>query len=365
MANVTISHVGLSGIACAVPKAISYIAEENAGLGGSDDIDKIAKYTGVKSRHLAAEDQCTSDLCCEAAIKLLETLNWQRDSVDVLVLVTQTSDYILPATSCTLQHRLGLSTSCAAFDVNLGCSGYVYGLWIMQNLLSSGQLRRGLLLAGDTISRICWPKDRATRPLFGDAGTATAVEWDDGAPTSYFSLGTDGGGKNHLIVRERGFRFWNGTARQVRTSGEDISPRRAEKLYMNGAEIFTFTLQQVPRMIAGLMESCGWSVDDVDAFVMHQANSFMLKHLGKKMKLPKEKVLIAMEAFGNTSSASIPLALNSAFQTSMVQHPLNLVLAGFGVGYSWAAAALKVGPLAMPEIISTDYVYKEGPLNDL
>jgi 3-oxoacyl-[acyl-carrier-protein] synthase III len=364
MAQAKISCVRIAGIGCAVPQKIGCIAEEYASAG-ADELEKIVKYTGVRGRHIAVEGQCTSDLCFSAAVKLLDELNWKLDTIDVLILVTQTGDYILPATSCTLQHRLGLSNSCAAFDVNLGCSGYVYGLWMMQSLLSAGRLSRGLLLAGDTISRICSLEDRATRPLFGDAGTATALERDDGADVSHFSLGTDGRGRNHLIVPAGGFRHRSGLAPAMRSAREGGNNRRGDDLYMNGAEIFAFTLQQVPPMIEGLMANRGWSVDDVHAFVMHQANSFMLRHLGKKMKLPDEKVLIAMEAFGNTSSASIPLALNSALRETMVQQPINLVLAGFGVGYSWAAAALTAGPLVMPDIIVTDDVCAGASPNGL
>lgn len=355
MADVTISKVRLRGIACAVPENVSTIAEESSQYD-AEEIEKICKNIGVRSRHTALSNQCTSDLCYAAATKLLNELQWGAETIDVIILVTQTSDYLLPATSCTLQQRLGLSTACAAFDVNLGCSGYVYGLWMMGSLMAVGNLQRGLLLAGDTISRICSPHDRATKPLFGDAGTATAMELDSSAGAMHFRLGTDGGGRNHLIVPAGGFRRPHNTSTVLRTTREGSNIRSDEDLFMNGAEIFTFSLKRVPPLIQGIMESSCWSVEDVDAFVMHQANRFMLKHLGKKMKIPEEKVVIALEDFGNTSSASIPLALNARLQSTLTQQQQNLVMAGFGVGYSWAAVTLSAGPLVMPDIITTDAI---------
>ncbi|MDA8139141.1 MAG: ketoacyl-ACP synthase III [Desulfobacteraceae bacterium] len=350
MAEVKISRIRLEGIACAVPEQVTPLADEYAHLEPRE-IEKICNGIGVRKRAMADAAQCTSDLCCAAAERLLEALDWRPESIDALILVTQTGDYLLPATSCTIQHRLGLPISCAALDVNLGCSGYVYGLWLLSSLLSAGKLSRGLLLAGDTISRICSPRDRATRPLFGDAGSATALAWNDGAPEMRFRLGTDGRGRNHLIVPAGGFRNPRSASTAAPTVREGGNIRSDEQLFMNGAEIFTFTLQQVPPLIGGILESSGWSVEDVDAFVMHQANSFMLKHLGKKMKLPAEKVVIALEDFGNTSSASIPLALSAAMRPSLSRESQKLVLAGFGVGYSWAAAAVQAGPLVMPDIL--------------
>lgn len=345
-----ISQIRLEGVACAVPEKATPVAEEYAHLD-SREIEKICTGIGVRKRHMADAAQCTSDLCCAAAERLLAAADWRPETIDALILVTQTGDYLLPATSCTLQHRLGLPNSCAAFDVNLGCSGYVYGLWLMSSLMSAGRLRRGLVLTGDTISRICSAQDRATRPLFGDAGTATALTWDDDAPEMCFRLGTDGSGRDHLIVPAGGFRNPRSASSAMPTVREGGNIRSDEQLLMNGAEIFTFTLQQVPPLISGILEGSGWSVEDVDAFVMHQANSFMLKHLAKKMKLPAEKVVIALEDFGNTSSASIPLALSAAMRPSLSRESQKLVLAGFGVGYSWAAAAVQAGPLVMPDIV--------------
>ena len=350
MPGVNISKVRLEGIACAVPQEVRTIEEEYA-QHDSVNVEKICKNIGVRRRHIAARDQCTSDLCHAAADKLLNLLRWQAETIDLLILVTQTSDYVLPATSCVLQHRLGLSNNCACFDVNLGCSGYVYGLWLMGSLLATGRMRRGLLLAGDTISRLCSPNDRATMPLFGDAGTATALSVDDAASPMYFKLGTDGSGKDHLIVPAGGFRTPHSAGAARRKAREGGNVRSEEDLYMNGAEIFTFTLKRVPQLIADVLERSEWSPDDVDAFVMHQANSFILNHLGKKMKLPQEKVIIALEEFGNTSSASIPLALSARLRSELTRMQRNMVLAGFGVGYSWAAVSLTTGPLVMPDVI--------------
>jgi 3-oxoacyl-[acyl-carrier-protein] synthase-3 len=295
---------------------------------------------------------CASDLCFAAADRLLDDLGWARDSIDALMFVSQTPDYRLPATSCGLQDRLGLSRRCAAFDVGLGCSGHVYGLWIASSLIASGGARRVLLLAGDASTQLCSPLDRSVALLFGDAGTATALEADAGAAPMTFVLGTDGTGRDNLIVPAGGFRTPHSQATAARVAGDDGNSRSAEDLFMNGAEIFTFTLREVPPLVHAVLQSAGWTVGDVDAFVFHQANQFMLQHLAKRLKLPQDRFVLAMEEFGNTSSASVPLAMSARLADRLRADSMRLVLAGFGVGYSWAAVALTCGPLAMPDVLA-------------
>jgi 3-oxoacyl-[acyl-carrier-protein] synthase-3 len=273
-----------------------------------------------------------------------------KDSIDILIFVSQTPDYLLPATACAVHGRLGLSPSCAAFDVNLGCSGYVYGLWLAASLLQAGA-KRALLLVGDTISRVVSPSDRSTALLFGDAGTATVLETSVGAPPIFFELGTDGSGAEHLTVPAGAFRRPSTTATGQRREREGGNVRSDEDLFMNGGEIFAFTMRTVPMLCKTLMQRAGWSMDDADAFVMHQANRFMLQHLAKLMRLPKEKVVMALEDFGNTSSASIPLALSVSLADRLRTSTTKLVMAGFGVGFSWAGATVEAGPMTMPELV--------------
>lgn len=345
-----ISGVRVAGIASAVPDHVHALADESA-MFGAEEIRKISDSTGVVRRYISPEGMCTSDLCFSAAERLFEATGWARDSVDVVIFVSQTPDYFLPATACTLQARLGLSKQCAAFDVNLGCSGYVYGIWIAANLVAAGGAKRALLLVGDTCNKKISPQDRSVCLLFGDAGTATFIEKGDADSTMSFVLGTDGTGRDNLVIPAGAFRVPHSASTGIRLEKEGNNLRSDEDLYMNGAEIFTFTLREVPPLIKAVLGESGWSMEEVDSYVFHQANKFMLDFLTKKMKLPKDRVPVVLEKYGNTSSASIPVALTEALSPRLGKEALRLVLAGFGVGYSWAAVALTCGPIAMPELV--------------
>ena len=348
MASSVNQGLRIAGIACAVPERVSSAADL-ARIFGETEAQKIAKSTGVAERRVT-KSLCTSDLCCASAEKLLGELGWEPGSIDCLVFVTQTPDYVVPATSCVLQARLGLGKNCAAFDVNLGCSGYVYGLWIVSRLLQEGQ--RALLLVGDTGSRLLSPEDRSVVPLFGDAGSATAVEKDASKGGEIcFSVGTDGTGSQNIIVPAGSFRTPSTEKTRERCPQPDGALRSDEDLVMNGPEVFSFTLREVPRLLESALALASWSMGDVDAFVFHQANRFMLEHLAKKMGIPAEKLVLALKDFGNTSSASIPLAIASSLRENVAGGSLKLVLAGFGVGWSWGACTLTLGPIVLPEII--------------
>lgn len=310
-----------------------------------DGVAEVTKMTGVLARHRADENVTTSDLCEAAAEHLLERLGWDRESIDGLIFVTQSPDYRLPATACSVHGRMKLRVGAIAFDVNLGCSGYPYGLWLAMMAVQTGAMRRVLLAVGDTSGKTIDSTDRSTALLFGDAGTVTAIEaTDDPDAVAHFVLGSDGGGAENLIVPNGAFR--------VRTAEGKFKGRDLDKLYMDGGEIFTFTLKSVPPLINETIEAAGASREEYDAFLLHQANTFMINHIAKKAKLPKEKVPINMDRYGNTSSATIPLLMTTDIADELTQRSMRLGMFGFGVGYSWASASIKVGPLACAETIT-------------
>ncbi|MEH1777609.1 MAG: ketoacyl-ACP synthase III [Nostoc sp.] len=313
---------------------------------GADAVKDVVKMIGVDHRRWVEEGVSTADLCYQAAESLLSGLDWQRESIDALIFVSQTPDYRLPATACSLHGRLGLQPSCLAFDINLGCSAYPYGLWLGLNMIQAGAIKRILLAVGDTISKAISPSDRSTVMLFGDAGTVTALEYcENSSNDAFFILGTDGKGSHNLIIPRGAFKDYS-LSNDPRLEGKDPNC-----LYMDGSEIFTFTMQTVPPLISSTIEFSGCKVDDFDAFLFHQANQFILKHLIKKAKLPIDRVPMNINKFGNTSSASIPLLMTDSLANLLQERSASLAMFSFGVGYSWASAAITVGPLDVVEMI--------------
>lgn len=305
-----------------------------------DAVGDVTKMTGVEQRHWVDDVTTTSDLCETAAARLIQGLDWSPNTVDALIFVSQTPDYRLPATAISLQARLGLRPGVIAFDVNLGCSGYPYGLWLAMMMVSGGAARRVLLAVGDTSSRVVDPDDRATALLFGDAGTVTAIEAAGDAEPVSFVLGSDGAGADNLIIP-------HGASRVA----DHATPHDPEKLFMDGGEIFTFTLKAVPPLVADTLTLANANVSDYDAFLFHQANRFMIRHLTKKSKLPPERVPINIERYGNTSSATIPLLIADDIAARLRTESLRVAMFGFGVGYSWASCSMRIGPLACVETI--------------
>lgn len=337
-----VANLAVRGLVCAVP--VTQV--DNASLHdkfGADAVADVCKMIGVESRRRAAPGQTTADLCQAAAQTLLEDLGWEADSVDALIFISQTPDYALPATACALHGRLKLNQACAAFDVNLGCSGYAYGLWLAAKMLDGLAIRRVLLLVGDTISKTVDPDDRATALLFGDAGSATALEFDAGAAPAHFLLGTDGAGERHLMMAASGHRPYLGDDAR-------LAQRDPACLFMDGGEIFNFTLKNIPPLVNNLLLLAERPRDTVDAFLFHQANTFMLKHIIKKAKLDPARAPLNMARFGNTSSASIPLLIADQL-SERSSAPMTVAMFGFGVGYSWAAALLELPALAVNRLI--------------
>lgn len=320
--------------------AVTYALPErvvsNADLGAEFPewgADKIAEKTGILRRHIAGPDETSADLAACAAEKLFATGIVARAEIDFVLFCTQTPDFALPTSACLLQHRLGLPTTAGALDFNLGCSGYVYGLALAKGLIESGQAGRVLLLTGETYTKLLDPADKTVRTIFGDAGSATLVVTGEVAQGAIGPVvfGTDGSGGPNLVCHRGGWR------------GAKAEAAGREALWMNGPEIFNFTLKVVPEVVRRSLEKSGLAAAEVDLFVFHQANRYMLDHLRKKLAVPPEKFVVAMEHCGNTVSSTIPIALAEAIARGQLRPGLRVLLVGFGVGYSWGATLVRWG----------------------
>lgn len=305
---------------------------------------KIYEKTGIQTRGIAGPEETAGDLALAAAQALFDKGKVRADEIDFLILCTQAPDYILPTTACVLQTRLGIPTSAGALDVNLGCSGYVYCLSLAKGLIETGAARRVLLLTADTYSKYIHPLDKSVRTLFGDGATATVVGAGNAAESAIgpFVFGTDGRGAEHLIVPAGGFRRPATAESAVEQRDASDNVRAADHLYMNGAEVMAFTLREVPRTVDQLLDKAGLAREQIDYFVLHQANRFMLESLRKKLKVPSERMPIYLEDVGNTVSSTIPLTLHSMLQQGLLVDGTRLMLVGFGVGLSWAACILTI-----------------------
>ncbi len=318
--------------------------EQLAEEVGDVNASLIFERTGIAERSVAAPDECASDLGVMAANRLFESGACAPDEIDFLLLCTQSPDYFTPTTACVMQSRLGLKTTSGAIDINQGCSGYVYSLAVAKSLIETGMARNVLLVTADTYTKFINKRDRTNRTLFGDGATATLVAAVDSEVELLgpFVFGTDGRGAEQIIVPAGGLRRPLDDDTLIEKEDENGNWRSERNLYMNGGAVFNFTLQTVPRALDELFQKSGLSVDEIDCFVPHQANKFMLERLRAKMKIPVDKFVIDMEHAGNTVSSTIPLALENATRRGQVKRGDKVVLVGFGVGYSWAAAVARV-----------------------
>lgn len=345
-----IRAVKIAGMQAAIPKhRHSYV--ETPGIFTQEEADKLFASTGIHSRRILPKHLCASDMCIAAAESLLPKLGWSADSIDILIFVSQDSDYALPATACLIQKRLALASSAACFDVNLGCSGFIYASWIASQLMSGSTAKRALVLCGDTSSRHLMPDDRGTLPLFGDAGIAVAFEFDPEWSDSYAVFGTDGNGAQHIAVKAGGKRNPLVTSAELPSAEEQKIKFEQSRLHLNGAAVFSFTLKVVPKLVADVLSVAKMSIDDIDHVVMHQANQFILEHLRKKCGVAEDKYLIDMAEFGNTSSASIPLAMCHKLSDTLSSARQRYLLGGFGVGWSWGGLITEIGPIPTPAVI--------------
>lgn len=354
MANCLLDQVQIGGIVSCAPAQERCIDDEIDLFGGNaQQIARLKKTIGLDRRRIVPPGTTAADLCEAAARKLLESVGVSPEAVDVVICVTQTPDYSQPCNAALLHGRLGLPKTCAALDVNLGCSGYVYGLWLAHMMVRAGGCQQALLLAGDTISRLVNPRDRALAPLFGDGGSATLIQQSEQKGPAWFNLGTDGKGFDKLIVPAGGQRRPCSTETGVEIKDADGNLRSPENLFMDGAEIFNFSITEEPKAVRELIEFAGLEPDAIDYFVFHQANRYILKNIAKRLKIDFAKVpMETVERFGNQSSASIPFALCGELQEALCgAGSKRLLLSGFGVGLSWASAILTTKELPICEVI--------------
>ena len=359
MAFLEFKNVRIAGIAAGVPENVvsNYTLKPGEDISSDYTAEAFVDTTGVKERR-CSDTLTTSDLCFAAAEKLIAELGWDKKEIEALVFVSQTADYFLPATACILQDRLGLPKECYAEDVALGCSGWVYGLSNVASLVTTGTIKKALLLAGDAKKRAILKRD----PLFGDAGTATAIEYVEGAKGFQFHFGTDGSGYDAIITPDGGSR------NQVTEHSFELHEYEGKKMHnlqthMKGMDVFSFGITTAPKSVKKLSERFGFDYMDADYVIFHQANMKMNNQIVKKLKLDQGKVPSCMYHFGNTSSASIPMTIVGELRGKFENKPTMFICCGFGVGLSWGTVALETNNVVIPKVVNVkdkedNYGYK-------
>ncbi len=350
MAFCEFKNVRIAGIAAGVPKNVVSIlnGDNNSVLAEGTSAEDFVEATGVKERRIS-QNLTTSDLCVAAAEKLIVDLNWNKDDIDAIFFVSQTADYILPATSCIIQDRLGLSKECYATDIALGCSGWVYGLSNAVSMISNNNFKKVLLLAGDAKKRAAAPSD----PLFGHAGTVTALEYVENEKGFQFHFGTDGSGYDAIITPDGGSRNQVSPASFEQYEFEGKMMHRMQSR-MKGMDVFAFGISTAPKTVKKLAEHYAFDYLDNDYFIFHQANMKMNNMIVKKLKLPVEKVPSCMYNFGNTSSASIPLTIVSQLKGKIEEKPTKFLCCGFGVGLSWGTVRFETENLIISDLVEVE-----------
>lgn len=342
--RIKLSNIEISHIATGLPSKVVRMTDY-AERFGDKDVKRIMKSTGVKSVHVAEDDMCTSDYLVAIASRLMQECGYTGADFDALVLVSQTPDYVLPSTSTIMQDRLGLPQSAVTFDINFGCSGYIYGLYQASLLVSSGSCQRVLLCVGETNIRTMHPEDRANRMVLGDGFAVTVVE--KGTKDLTFHIYSDGSGYPYLIMEAGGFRLSRSPETAKPIVGEDGDKRWPDYLYMNGMEIMNFALGRVPKLIEEVLSDVGWSKEDVGIFAMHQANKLIVDFLARRIGVDSQKMPVGLEDVGNTVSASVPQLLA---KERLADHDWKKsILCGFGIGLSWGAVATDLSSTAIHE----------------
>lgn len=336
-------------MAAAVPKHVINNYEHDLYFK-KEDIKEVVDKIGVKKRRFADENTCSSDLCFAAAEQLFTDMKINREEIDLLIFISQTPDYRMPATSVLLQERLKLPTSTISFDISLGCSAFLYGLTVAYSMITAGTVKKALILDGETRSKVYSQKDRKTGFLFGDGGVAALIEGGKKYGNSFFSLNSDGARADLIKIPAGGYRKMSSCNTVKENVVDEYGNIRSEEQgYMNGADVFNFVIREVPKDFKRLIEYSGIDVSLIDHFVFHQANSYINGFLAKKLKLPEEKVPSTIEKYGNTSSVSIPITIVSELKNRLTGNK-RLLLSGFGVGLTWGTAIVNVDDCYISEI---------------
>lgn len=349
MALLSIPNVRIAGISACVPK--QEVDNMDYKWISKKERETFIKQVGVRKRRMIEEGTTASDLCYKAAEKLLEQIKWEKEDIEALIFVTQSPDYIIPSTAIILQDKLGLSHKCLAFDINLGCSGYVYGLSVISSMITTGQIKKALLLVGDVSTFNASYRDKSTYPLFGDAGTATCLEYTEKDPDMTFNLQSDGSGYNAIYIHDGGIRNYISSDTFKQKKIADGIYRNKIQLSLDGIKVFNFSLREVVPNIKSLTKHIGITVEQYDYFIFHQANRLINQTLMKMLKVDIAKMPLSLEKYGNTSSASIPMTIVTQIRKEITTKNLNLLLSGFGVGLSWGSVAVKTDKIVCPELI--------------
>ena len=363
MASFKFENISIDGISVAVPTNKVDMASF-ASLYGEETVTKLIKSTGIQYAHRAEAKQTATDLGYSAAERLLKENNINRAEIGLLVFVTQSPDYRRPSSASVLHGKLGLSFDCAALEINLGCSGFVYGLQTILALMSCSTERLALLVLGETASKLTNTKDRSTNMLYGDAGAAILLKKEDRNTVIQGELFSDGGRYKSIILPAGGFRDMNPPIEEVVC--EDGNIRSLYDIHMDGAAVFSFTITDVPDSIQSFLNKNQVSIDDFDDIVLHQANAFIIKQLIRKFKVPKEKVPVSLDRYGNTGGISIPLTIADKYGEKN-EGIKRIFSSGFGVGLSWGIATFEMDTKNVLPVFETDYYDENGRLtiNDI
>lgn len=353
MAFLKINNVKIAGVAAAVPTRVKEVRE--LPFYSLDDAEKTIAVTRIERSRMVAKGQTCSDLGYEAANKLIDEIGWERKDIDALVYVALSRDYVTPATAGLLQSRLGLSKECYAIDVPLACSGYIYGLSVVGSLISTGGIRRAILIVGETTTFTQSPMDKTLWPLHGDACSATALEFNENAAPIFMHLGTDGSRGESIIMRDGGTRYPTNEDSLVVREYEPGVHRNQLQSKMDGMDVFSFSVKEPPASILSLCERFSLNIESIDYLLLHQANKYMDDKIGRKLKIPPEKIPYSLMQFGNTSSASIPMTMVVGVGGELETHKLDVLMCGFGAGLSWGSAYVTLDHIRCLDLIEVPY----------